>query len=445
MELNRFSRYNIRRVSEMFDLQVEHISLYMTRYRVTREQYYEHCLKLNYLSFGLWQTALQWATLLLVLLMTTRRISLLEGYIETCRRGLQIQEFEIFIYTNAVCFLATEALWAEAFSRLMNYSNGMLEVAWELSDRLDGQLARWKVRKLLQEFTHLTFTFGLLYKASAASLVPLILQLLLQCIHQFVDNQMDLFRLFAYTLLTVSINAYGILCMALNFMILPHFLTVLSIFHLQMATCVRVLATAHAHASPLLLAGFTGNYLALHRHLQMYNGSFCKALATYDSIFKVCGLLAVIYFLKADAQLNMVAYITVYLFGLTYLTFQLVTSKLAYFPEQNLLCYRHLVGLSARAQRKEIEKKTKTKSKTKTKTKTNRIEDGRRQNRVANYECLPVRTLLKTDSLVAFLSANRFAFSHGRQHLITRLAIGEKLLANLGVLILFYKYLTLYK
>lgn len=328
MELNHLSKYTINRVSDIFDVQIHHIMVYLVRYRFTRQQYYERKVKWT-LQFGAWQTALQWMILLALMAMTTKQVPLLEEYLVNCRQATRIPEYEFFGYTQIVAYSVTEIVWFDSLSEVLAYQSGMLEVAYELSDSLEVELNQQEKGDLMSLFVQMTFIFGIAYKLATFSVIILPLQVCFHNILQYVAGQLAVSQLLLFSIFFILTYGYSVVTLSLGFIIFPHVLLILKVFSFQMARCACQLAFAHRHVNCLLLSRFAANYLALHRHVQMYNVSYGGQLALYDGVFKLSGLLTLTYFTKKKDHLNLFAYVALSLYALVYTAFHWKVSSVS--------------------------------------------------------------------------------------------------------------------
>ena len=315
---------------------------------------------------------------------------------------------------------------------------------YELADKVDQQLKKTERENLFRIFHKITIISGWILKFICFSLVPLVIKLCAFYMVDYFEAKITLLALGLNIVLTMAVNVYASQIMPSVFIIMPYHYLVLKVFDCQLTRCLWFIQNASVFLSQTFLNRFMVNYIHLHRHLQLYNTTLCNHIMMHDSILKMAGVIAAIFYLKQKEQLNIFSYLILMICMSNYIIYLIVHSRLAQFPDKNLICYKKVASLSANHQRKIQARKLRNKI-----SKNNNNRMSRQQTNSNNLPLLVnivnrerIRHLLRIDLVSNFLSNNRFGFTNGQSGIINRIKMLQNFATNFYMIALFYKKLA---
>ena len=419
MELTRFQRYAITKVSDIIDIQFKHITTYLARIPMTRIKYFTRQNQIVVKRTAIGQTIAHYIMIILLLLLSQRWFTTFDAFIHVCEQVLKIDQYEDFIYTGIIGFVAFEIIVSNTFNEVYHYRCGLLDVAGEVAEY---QFRSSECRELIKSFLRISTIDGIMYKIAAYGLIPLTIHMNIQAIIDYMNNEITKIELPVCWLYSFGTNGYASVSLSLLFIVMPHLYFMMLVFQIRVNHCLQDAQIAIQTQSRIYLMKFVYNYIHLHRWINVYNSSIRNHIATHDMVFKVSGMVSITFYIKQEQKLNQFAYLILGLYLATYGTFLFVESRLTYFPKRNERLYRSMNGLNAKL------------------CHNHNLHIQRRWQRISNLG--EVRYVFVLNRMCDFLSNNRFGFTYGRSYIITNSSIANALIGNFYMFVLFYKRLA---
>lgn len=412
-----------KNVSDIFPYQLSRIKIFLVRFDFNQTDYYRKNINQHF-EFSYIQTTIQWA---IIFFMSCVFLKLIDEscFILIWEQAIRVQHYDIFISTPLIGFIAIEKMFNDSFDQLFRYRHGMIETLFELTDQIDGEMGRIEKISLLDFYNKINHYSILNYKFNCCCLVPLVIQLSYLAIVQHLNGNIDTRLMMFYICMFILINLYAAYTLSALYVILPDVAFVLKIFRSKFTKCQIFLKYTNASLNVSFLNKFITEYMHLYRRVVKYNSTFSGIIQAEDLVFKLSGVVVWIFYIKQDEPLNHVSYIILFLYTATYCLFQLVLSRLGYFPEQNHKSYQYLSSLNARSQRVFMSQQRRSMSYLNA---SNPNED--------------LRKILKINCFANVMVTNRLGFTYGNQYLITKKEVFTALFHDFYMLTLFYKRLS---
>lgn len=421
----KLNNKKFKSLSEIFQIvQINHIKIFLVRYDFSKTDYFNKNIKLKFeLSFV--QTFIQWAILSVLLCVFFKIFPSFDAFIVVWGKAIRVQHYDVFISTPIIGFIAIEKIFYKSFGQLLRYKNGMIDTVFELADNIEGEVSRIEKLSYLDFYSKSNYYSTLGYKLSSFCLIPLVLQLSYLSVVEYLKASITARQLVLYIWMFILMNLNAANSLSAIYVILPDFIFILKIFRSKFIKCQIFLKYTNASLNVSFLNKFITEYIHLHRRISNYNCTLSGQLQVEDLVFKLSGIIVWIFYIKQDEPLNHVSYIILFLYTATYCIFQLVLSRLGYFPEQNGKSYQYLNSLNARSQKVDVFQR----------------------KRSVNYFYTfnpneKLRKLIKVNCFVDFMASNKLGFTYGNQFLITKKEVFTNLFHDFYFLTLFYKRLS---
>lgn len=412
-------------LSEIFQIvQINHIKMFLVRYDFSKTDYFNKTIKLNFkLSF--FQTFIQWIILSVMICVFLKFFPVFDAFVVVWGKAIRVQHYDVFISTPIIGFIAIEKIFYDSFGQLMRYKHGMIETLYEMAKNIDGEMGRTEKLSFVDFYSKSNYYSTLGYKFSSLCLVPLVFQLSYLSVVEYLQANITARQLVLYIWMFILMNLNAAYSLSALYVIMPDFIFNLKIFRSKFTKCQFFLKYTNSSLNVSFLNKFITEYIHLHRRISNYNCTLKGQIQAEDLVFKLSGIIVWIFYIKQDEPLNHVSYIILFLYTATYCIFQLVLSRLGYFPEQNGKSYIYLSSLSARSQKVDIFQRKKS---------VNCFNISNTNEKL--------RKIIKINCFVDFMASNKLGFTYGDQFLITKKEVFTNLFHDFYLLTLFYKRLS---
>lgn len=431
MDLTRFRKYSITKVSDIFDIQFKHITTLFARTPMTRFEYSIQRKPIVIKRSAIIQTIVSYILILSMFILAHRLSTTFDAYIHVAEQVLKMDQYEDFIYTAIIGYTANEIIVAITFNEVYHYKCGLLDTASELAQNIANEFKCFECRKVINSFLRISTIDGISYKLAAYGLIPLVVHMNIQAVVDYMNDAITLIELIACWYLTIGINGYGAISMSLLFIGMPHLYIMIVVFKIKLKYCLFYAKFAIKTQSRTFLMKYVICYMNLHRLINVYNSFIRNHIVVHDMIFKMSGMVSLTFYIKQENRFNEFAYLILWLYVATYGTYLFVQSTLTYFPKRNDRLYRSLNGLSAKLSLLSYHHVTCSQ---------------RRCRRMSKFTIKShlgeIRYLLILNRMCTFLGNNRFGFTYGRSYVITNSSIANALIGNFYMFVLFYKRLA---
>ena len=193
-------------LSEIFTLHITHIMIYILRLKSIDNNKCLNCYQnYKYFRYCFCETTFHWVILICLLCMPLH-ISLFEPYITIWEKMLGISNYDIYVWTPIIGYLAIEQIWFDSFKKFITNNYKMIQILNEMKKYYDHEFNLGKKLELIKFYSSLLYLKKINFNLCVCCLIYLASRLIVLSILRCLESTISLIQLIIYILLSIGMN-----------------------------------------------------------------------------------------------------------------------------------------------------------------------------------------------------------------------------------------------